>query len=71
MYAYCKENDILIHADSFEEAVEYAKDRLSPAYGFEPGRADSLNLRPIRDAGRIADLEESAIFWDIVVRKPQ
>lgn len=62
---YCKTNDILISIDGKKaDAVEYAKHRLSPAYWFEPGRADNLNLHRV-SAAKADDLSETAIHWDL------
>lgn len=61
---YCKENDILIiMTGSLRDAVEYAHDKLSPAYGHQPGRADNLKLRKVSMA-EAEDLKYSAIFWE-------
>lgn len=63
MYAYCEVNDILVKATSLKEAKEYAKYRLSPAYGHEPGRDANLRLKPI-SADRAERLKWSAISWE-------
>lgn len=61
---YCKENDILVFAGAIAEAREYAEHRLSPAYGHEPGRADSLKLKRI-SAAKAEELDGIAITWDL------
>ena len=63
MWAYCKENDILVKAKSLNAARTYAIYRLSPAYGHKPGRADSLELVPI-SASKAEELDGIAITWE-------
>ena len=61
---YCKENDILIIiTGSLRDAVKFAQDKLSPAYGHPPGRADNLKLRKV-SMTEAEDLKYSAIFWE-------
>lgn len=60
---YCAENDIYVRAPNIKKARDYATYRLSPAYGHEPGRADSLNLQPI-SAAKGEDLDGTAITWE-------
>lgn len=64
MYAYCANNDILIKATSMKKAKEYALHRLSPAYGYAPGRAKNLALNQV-SAARAEDLEGSSITWEV------
>ena len=64
MYAYCATNDILIHAGSIKAAREFAEYRLSPKYGFLPGRADNLKLQRISKAKAQALLCGFSIFWE-------
>jgi len=64
MYWYCELNDILVKAASLKDAKEYAKHRLSPAYGHAPGRDTGLNLKRI-SAAMAERLQWSAITWEV------
>lgn len=64
MYVYCEVNDILVKASSMSEAKDYAKHRLSPAYGHAPGRDTGLNLKRI-SAAMAERLQWSAITWEV------
>lgn len=62
MYYYCPANDIVIRASSLKDARGQAARKLSPKYGFAPGRADSLKLARVSDQ-RGEDLRWTAIDW--------
>lgn len=64
MFAYCKNNDILIEARSMRDAVEYAKERLHPDNGVTPDWLEGLNLRRV-SAEKADELRNSAIVWEI------
>lgn len=60
---YCKANGILIYAESKEQAKKYAEHRLSPAYGYQPGRADSLDIKRI-SAAEAEERDGCSITWE-------
>lgn len=63
-YYYSKEHDILVSAQSRDEAKEYVDYRMSPAYGFDGTRTfEGMGFRKV-SASEAEDLSGWAIVWE-------